>query len=146
MRCVHVTTKTSSYISLLIQLEEEDCAFRHGVCGCRNLPQFELDAVSSLYAVTPTSCTVCSRFYSENDITDVIENTFSVEDDKFGEIVTTDLKPGGRDIPVTEDNKPEYVECVAFCLRVAKPLLIIIVGSSRNGAFSAALKTSSNLS
>lgn len=45
----------------------------------------------------------------------MIENTFSVEDDKFGEIVTTDLKPGGRDIPVTEENKAEYVECVRFC-------------------------------
>lgn len=67
-------------------------------------------------------CCQCDRFtadiyrliflhtYSENDITDVIENSFSVEDDKFGEIVTHDLKPGGRDIPVDETNKKEYVE------------------------------------
>lgn len=47
-----------------------------------------------------------------NDITDILELTFSVEDDQFGEIVTVDLKPGGRDIPVDNDNKREYVELV----------------------------------
>jgi len=48
----------------------------------------------------------------ENDITDIIENSFSVEDDKFGEIVTHDLKPGGRDIQVTEENKKDYVDLI----------------------------------
>ncbi|RKP39957.1 putative E3 ubiquitin-protein ligase [Dimargaris cristalligena] len=48
----------------------------------------------------------------ENDITDILDLTFSVEDDRFGEVVTIDLKPGGRDIEVTEDNKKEYVELV----------------------------------
>jgi len=48
--------------------------------------------------------------YSENDIEDVIENTFSAEDDRFGETITVDLKPGGRDVPVTNDNKAEYVQ------------------------------------
>ncbi|KAJ1927635.1 hypothetical protein IWQ60_002738 [Tieghemiomyces parasiticus] len=47
-----------------------------------------------------------------NDITDVLDLTFSVEDDRFGEVVTIDLKSGGRDIAVTEDNKREYVELV----------------------------------
>ncbi|KAG0144899.1 hypothetical protein CROQUDRAFT_659317 [Cronartium quercuum f. sp. fusiforme G11] len=48
----------------------------------------------------------------DNDITDVIENTFSVEDEKFGEVVTIDLKEEGRDIPVTEDNKKEYIDLI----------------------------------
>lgn len=48
----------------------------------------------------------------DNDITDILELTFSIEDDQFGEIKTIDLKPGGRDIPVTNDNKNEYVELV----------------------------------
>ncbi|GAA5929329.1 hypothetical protein JCM10213_006350 [Rhodosporidiobolus nylandii] len=48
----------------------------------------------------------------ENDITDVLENTFSAEDDRFGETVTIDLKPGGRDIEVTNDNKKEYVQLI----------------------------------
>lgn len=46
----------------------------------------------------------------ENDIEDVIENTFSAEDDRFGETITVDLKPGGRDVAVTNENKAEYVQ------------------------------------
>lgn len=49
---------------------------------------------------------------SDNDITDVIENSFSVEDEKFGEVVTIDLKPEGRNIPVTEENKKEYIDLI----------------------------------
>nr|POE85603.1 putative e3 ubiquitin-protein ligase hula [Quercus suber] len=48
----------------------------------------------------------------ENDVTDVIYSTFSVEDERFGEKVTVDLKPGGRDIEVTNENKREYVELI----------------------------------
>jgi len=36
--------------------------------------------------------------------------TFSTEDERFGEVVTVDLKPDGRNIPVSEENKKEYVE------------------------------------
>ncbi|KAF2223411.1 putative ubiquitin-protein ligase [Elsinoe ampelina] len=48
----------------------------------------------------------------DNDITDAIYETFSVEDEVFGEKVTIDLKPGGRDIEVTNDNKKEWVDLV----------------------------------
>lgn len=48
----------------------------------------------------------------ENDITDVITETFSVETDDYGEHKTIDLIEGGRDVPVTEDNKSEYVRKV----------------------------------
>lgn len=48
----------------------------------------------------------------DNDIDDVLELTFSVEDDQFGEIVTVDLKPDGQNIAVTNENKHEYVELV----------------------------------
>lgn len=47
-----------------------------------------------------------------NDIDGILDLTFSVEDDQFGEIVTVDLKPNGREIPVTNENKREYVELV----------------------------------
>ncbi|EGO23806.1 hypothetical protein SERLADRAFT_439115 [Serpula lacrymans var. lacrymans S7.9] len=50
----------------------------------------------------------------DNDITDVLDETFSTTEDRFGEIVTVELKPGGADIPVTEDNKKEYVEAVVL--------------------------------
>ncbi|KAG8795329.1 hypothetical protein FRC16_010111 [Serendipita sp. 398] len=46
----------------------------------------------------------------ENDITDVIEETFSVQEERFGELVTIELKPGGADVPVTEQNKQEFVD------------------------------------
>ncbi|VDB98127.1 unnamed protein product [Peniophora sp. CBMAI 1063] len=46
----------------------------------------------------------------ENDITDVLEESFSTTEDRFGELVTIELKPGGEEIPVTEENKGEYVE------------------------------------
>jgi len=46
----------------------------------------------------------------ENDITDILDQTFAVDDEQFGETRTIDLKPGGRDIPVTNENKQEYVE------------------------------------
>ncbi|KAF8582063.1 HECT-domain-containing protein [Ramaria rubella] len=48
----------------------------------------------------------------ENDITDIIDETFTTTEDRFGELVTIDLKPGGADIPVTEENKKEYVDLV----------------------------------
>ncbi|OLL23296.1 putative E3 ubiquitin-protein ligase hulA [Neolecta irregularis DAH-3] len=48
----------------------------------------------------------------DNDITDVLDETFSIDDNRFGEVVTVDLKPCGQDIPVTETNKKEYVELV----------------------------------
>ncbi len=37
---------------------------------------------------------------------------FTLTEDRFGELVTTELKPGGEDIPVTEENKKEYVDAV----------------------------------
>ncbi|KAK4678439.1 E3 ubiquitin-protein ligase tom1 [Podospora pseudoanserina] len=48
----------------------------------------------------------------ENDITDIITETFSVEDDEFGVTKTVDLIPDGRNIPVTEENKSEYVRLI----------------------------------
>lgn len=45
----------------------------------------------------------------ENDIEGVLDTTFSVEHDTFGQISVRDLKPGGRDIRVTNENKKEYV-------------------------------------
>ncbi|KIM30176.1 hypothetical protein M408DRAFT_328262 [Serendipita vermifera MAFF 305830] len=46
----------------------------------------------------------------ENDITDVLDETFTTEEERFGELVTIELKSGGADIPVTEENKKEWVD------------------------------------
>ncbi|KAG0374801.1 hypothetical protein BGX24_009910 [Mortierella sp. AD032] len=48
----------------------------------------------------------------ENDITDIVDETFSVETDDFGNKKTVDLKPNGRNIAVTEENKHEYVKYI----------------------------------
>lgn len=48
----------------------------------------------------------------ENDITDIITEDFSVETDDYGEHKIIDLVPNGRNIPVDETNKHEYVRLV----------------------------------
>eukprot|EP00736_Rhodelphis_marinus_P000994 Rmarinus@m.16974 len=47
-----------------------------------------------------------------NDITDVLDLTFSAEIDEFGIKKVVDLKPGGRHLAVTEANKGEYVRLI----------------------------------
>jgi E3 ubiquitin-protein ligase HUWE1 len=48
----------------------------------------------------------------ENDITDIITETFSVDNDKFGVIETVDLIENGRNILVTQENKQEYIRLI----------------------------------
>jgi E3 ubiquitin-protein ligase HUWE1 len=48
----------------------------------------------------------------ENDISDIITETFSIETEVFGETQIVDLIPNGRNVPVTEENKQEYVQLV----------------------------------
>jgi E3 ubiquitin ligase SMURF1/2 len=45
----------------------------------------------------------------ENDITDIIDTTFLVQHNALGQLQEHELKPGGREIQVTEANKNEYV-------------------------------------
>ena len=47
-----------------------------------------------------------------NDITDIITETFSVPVDNFGVMDIVDLVENGRNIPVTDENKHEYVRLV----------------------------------
>jgi hypothetical protein len=48
----------------------------------------------------------------ENDITDVIENTFTDDHEAFGDTQEVELKPGGASIAVTNENKHEYVQLI----------------------------------
>ena len=41
-----------------------------------------------------------------------MEETFSITEDGFGELVTIELEPGGENLEVSEVNKKEYVDCV----------------------------------
>lgn len=46
----------------------------------------------------------------DNDISDIITETFSIETDDFGVTEIVDLCENGRNVPVTEENKQEYVQ------------------------------------
>ncbi|KAJ3003438.1 UNVERIFIED_CONTAM: NEDD4 E3 ubiquitin-protein ligase [Siphonaria sp. JEL0065] len=46
----------------------------------------------------------------ENPIEGVLEETFSVETEVFGEMKVIDFKPDGHNIEVTDENKAEYVQ------------------------------------
>lgn len=37
-----------------------------------------------------------------------------MDTERFGETQTLDLKPGGRDLPVTDENKLEYVHLICL--------------------------------
>lgn len=56
-----------------------------------------------------TNIIFCPNFTRENDITPVLDHTFCVEHNAFGRILQHELKPNGRNVPVTEENKKEYV-------------------------------------
>ena len=47
----------------------------------------------------------------DNDPAD-LELTFTVDEEVFGATQTRELKPGGKDIPVDQDNKDEYISLV----------------------------------
>ncbi len=53
--------------------------------------------------------------FRDNDIEECgLEMFFSVDKDILGEITTHELKPGGGDIQVTEENKEEYIRWALF--------------------------------
>lgn len=71
----------------------------------------------------------------ENDITEIITETFSVETDDFGVTQVVELVENGRHIPVTEENKHEYVQrIVEYRLTgsVEAQLEEFLKGKSRN--------------
>ena len=52
------------------------------------------------------------KWMLNNDIDGIIDETFSITVDNFGERITVDLKKGGRNIEVTDKNKGSYVQAV----------------------------------
>lgn len=82
-----------------------DCHFSRAVYKCilgKSVSVKDMESLDPDYYKSIT-------WMLENDITDIITETFSVDNDKFGVVETVDLIPNGRNIPVTEDNKQEYV-------------------------------------
>jgi len=53
-----------------------------------------------------------SLCYIRDNDPEPLELTFQVEEEKLGETVSKELKPGGESIAVTEKNKLEYIDAV----------------------------------
>ena len=85
-----------------------DCHFSRAVYKCllgkavsiKDMETLDLDYYKSLV------------WMLENDITDIITETFALETEAFGEKQVIDLVENGRNIPVTQENKEEYVQKV----------------------------------
>ncbi|CAM9641325.1 unnamed protein product [Lampetra planeri] len=50
------------------------------------------------------------QWMKDNDITDILDLTFTVNEEVFGQITERELRPGGAHMAVTEKNKKEYIE------------------------------------
>ncbi|KAA0718612.1 E3 ubiquitin-protein ligase HECW1 [Triplophysa tibetana] len=50
------------------------------------------------------------QWMKDNDITDVLDLTFTVNEEVFGQVTERELKSGGTHMQVTEKNKKEYIE------------------------------------
>ncbi|XP_067291686.1 E3 ubiquitin-protein ligase HECW1 isoform X2 [Pseudorasbora parva] len=53
------------------------------------------------------------QWMKDNDITDILDLTFTVNEEVFGQVTERELKSGGSNIQVTEKNKKEYIERMA---------------------------------
>ncbi|XP_057178960.1 E3 ubiquitin-protein ligase HECW1 isoform X2 [Triplophysa rosa] len=53
------------------------------------------------------------QWMKDNDITDILDLTFTVNEEVFGQVTERELKSGGTNIQVTEKNKKEYIERMA---------------------------------
>ncbi|XP_043921527.1 E3 ubiquitin-protein ligase HECW1 [Protopterus annectens] len=50
------------------------------------------------------------QWMKDNDITEILDLTFTVNEEVFGQVTERELKSGGSNIQVTEKNKKEYIE------------------------------------
>ncbi|XP_006634362.2 E3 ubiquitin-protein ligase HECW1 isoform X1 [Lepisosteus oculatus] len=50
------------------------------------------------------------QWMKDNDITDILDLTFTVNEEVFGQVTERELRSGGANMQVTEKNKKEYIE------------------------------------
>ncbi|MBN3282077.1 HECW1 ligase, partial [Polyodon spathula] len=50
------------------------------------------------------------QWMKDNDITDILDLTFTVNEEVFGQVTERELKSGGANLQVSEKNKKEYIE------------------------------------
>ncbi|KAM3959450.1 LOW QUALITY PROTEIN: E3 ubiquitin-protein ligase Nedd4 [Aphomia sociella] len=69
-------------------------------------------------------------YIKENDPSELYL-TFSVDEEQFGQTIQRDLKPGGANIPIDEENKDEYIKLVIqwrFVSRVQEQMSAFLEG------------------
>ena len=64
---------------------------------------------SNLFSFFKIIYSVAVIVFRENDIDGVIDTTFAVEHDHFGQLIQHELMSGGNEMQVTNDNKDKYV-------------------------------------
>lgn len=69
-----------------------------------------MDAVCPSLPPSPRPARTNMKPPRENDITDILYESFSITSSRFDLETTVELVPGGEEIPVTEANKADYVE------------------------------------
>uniref|UniRef100_A0A3Q3J4J4 HECT-type E3 ubiquitin transferase n=1 Tax=Monopterus albus TaxID=43700 RepID=A0A3Q3J4J4_MONAL len=53
------------------------------------------------------------QWMKDNDITNILDLTFTVNEEVFGQVTERELKSGGSNLQVTEKNKKDYIERMA---------------------------------
>ena len=81
-------------------------------CGCWQSPSSSLPlsrpaALKDLESLEPAFYN--SLLWIQENDPEPLDLTFTVEEEAFGQLTMHELKSGGMDIPVTDDNKQEYI-------------------------------------
>ncbi|KAJ8938616.1 hypothetical protein NQ314_011425 [Rhamnusium bicolor] len=92
-----------NYEEILSNMEKQNC-----ILGKFKLLELSLNDLKGL---SPTMANSLQSLldYQENDMQEVFSLTFDISRDIFGEAVAIPLKTNGSNIPVTQENKQEYV-------------------------------------
>lgn len=111
--CSSINPDHISYFRFIGRVLGLALAHGHYVDGCFVPSLFKLllgrgISVTDMEKVDPTFHTSLV-WMLENDITGHVLGDFTADREAFGVIETVELKPGGQDILVTEENKHEYV-------------------------------------
>uniref|UniRef100_A0AAY4BFW3 HECT-type E3 ubiquitin transferase n=1 Tax=Denticeps clupeoides TaxID=299321 RepID=A0AAY4BFW3_9TELE len=112
-----------SPMSAFVENHLEWFRFSGRILGLALIHQYLLDAFFTRQSPCPTDLSDLEyldeefhqslQWMKDNDITDILDLTFTVNEEVFGQVTERELKSGGSNIQVTEKNKKEYIERMA---------------------------------
>jgi E3 ubiquitin-protein ligase NEDD4 len=50
------------------------------------------------------------KYDKEEPLEEILARQFTIDYERFGETITEEIKPGGKDIYVTKENRKEFVD------------------------------------